>query len=115
MKLHRIQFLWLALVVSCGGELPHGKSAGFIISPRAPRPIVVGASRQLSTNTSGAYNWQSSNPAVAVVDSSGVVRGVAPGAAKITASVSSANGTLTTATAYVTVRERRVAHTIPAS
>ncbi len=66
-------------------------------------PLVVGATRKLSTVARGAegnprsdvvISWVSSNPSVATVDAAGVVMGVSPGEAKITGSAGTGSGSI---------------------
>lgn len=89
-----------------------GDSAGvttFIVKPPSVKtievtpintPLVVGDSMQINAvtrvlngvpRTGVPINWTSDNASVAVVDAGGVVRGVSPGKATVTASVGSVN------------------------
>lgn len=67
-------------------------------------PLVVGATTKLSATgrssegnprSDAALTWTSSNPAVVNVDAAGVVTGISPGQAKISASSGSANNSVT--------------------
>jgi plastocyanin len=66
-------------------------------------PLVVGATRKLSTVARGAegnprsdvvVSWISSNPSVATVDAAGVVMGISPGQAKITGTSGTGSGSV---------------------
>lgn len=66
-------------------------------------PLVVGATRKLSSAARGAegnprsdvtLSWVSSNPSVATVDAAGVVMAIAPGTARITGSSGTGSGTV---------------------
>jgi plastocyanin len=66
-------------------------------------PLVVGATRKLSTVARGAegnprsdvvISWISSNPSVATVDAAGVVMGISPGQAKITGTSGTGSGSV---------------------
>ena len=74
-----------------------------VVGPGNPT-LAVGQTAQLTATAYDAQGrvvtglgvtWSSANPAVATVDSSGVARAVAAGQAQISASVTSATGTLT--------------------
>jgi predicted CXXCH cytochrome family protein len=60
-----------------------------IVTAAGPHSVLVGATVQLKATTAnatdGAYAWKSETPAVATVDATGKVTGVAPGEARITA------------------------------
>ncbi len=66
-------------------------------------PLVVGATRKLTTVARGAegnprsdvvISWVSSNPSVAAVDAAGMVMGVSPGEAKITGTSGTGSGSV---------------------
>ena len=113
--LHRFGFvtalcLTIGAVSSCGGgshksatQAPAAKTIS--VSPGSTT-ILMGKQQQFSAtaiysdgSTASApagITWSSSNTAVATVDSSGLVKGVAPGSATISAAVGSVNGTSST-------------------
>ena len=81
------------------------------------KPIVVGGSTQLDAvtriyngdpRTGVPINWTSDNPRVATVDAGGVVTGVGPGKATITATSGAAS-----ATTITTVMRRRTRRAMP--
>ena len=98
----------LAATAACGSRTgpsqpppPEVKSVS--VGPRNPT-LAVGQTVQLTDTAYDAQGrvvtgltvtWMSANPAVATVDQKGVARGVAAGQAQISATVTSATGTLT--------------------
>jgi len=93
-------------LASCGGGStgPSANAVATVEVTPATLTLSVGQSRQFAAspkNSAGAVvsgksaSWQSSNSAVASVDATGLVRGVAAGAATITASVDGKTGTAT--------------------
>jgi hypothetical protein len=105
-------FLSLAIfaVSSCGGGsnktgTPTAAVQSIAVSPGSAT-ILMGKQQQFSataTYSDGStkpappgLTWSSSNTAIATVDSSGLVKGVAPGNVTISAAVGSANGTSST-------------------
>ena len=62
----------------------------------------IGNTTQLSSTTSGGV-WTSGTPAVATVNSSGLITGVTAGTSVITYTVTNANGCIATQTATVTI------------
>lgn len=92
------------LYVACDGTKPPDPVAKITITSPIDEVMAVGYSVTLdavatdtrgNTVTSPTYSWESSNRAVAAVDSTGTVTGVASGTAKITASVDGVSGDLT--------------------
>jgi hypothetical protein len=101
-------------VTACGSDdSPTGTAAVVSVSVGAPTgPILVGATTTLTatakdasgnTVSGAAIAWTSSSDAIATVSSSGVVTGVAPGTATITATSNGKSGT-----AAVTVNSKIV-------
>ena len=98
----------IALLSACGGDGGGGGVApdpldaiqSVTVAPATER-VPIGGSLQLSATVrngrgetvTGALTWTSSNVAVATVDGTGRVVGVAPGAVTITASTSGRSGT----------------------
>lgn len=70
-----------------------------------PPPMTPGGRQPLLAGTAGrAFQWGSSNPAVAAVDTAGVVHAVGPGSATITATRVKPDGSTETISTAVTVR-----------
>ncbi|MBL8172126.1 MAG: Ig-like domain-containing protein [Acidobacteria bacterium] len=76
-------------------------------------PLIVGGSYKLNAKVIGANGdprsdvalaWASENPAVAVVDAAGIVTGIAPGKAKLSAKADGATGELLVEVVKSTVR-----------
>jgi plastocyanin len=92
----------VALACTDGGTAPGVKVAAVTVSGPATS-VVAGATLQLSAVArnasgdpvppSGATQWTSSAPHVAAVDQSGLVSGVAPGVANISARIDGVSGT----------------------
>lgn len=91
------------LLSSCSGGGPTAPEpvASVVVSPPTAS-VVAGQTVQLTATTRGAQGnlltgrrifWSSSNTGVATVDSTGLVAGVAPGTATITATSEGKNGT----------------------
>ncbi|WGQ09342.1 Ig-like domain-containing protein [Pedobacter gandavensis] len=64
----------------------------------------IGKTTQLSSTTSGGV-WSSGTPAVATINSSGLITGVTAGTSLITYTVTNANGCVATQTATVTIND----------
>jgi len=113
--LHRSLFvivlsLAMSAVSGCGGGsnktgTPTPAVKSILVSPGSTT-ILMGKQQQFSatatyadgstTSAPAGTTWSSSNTAVATVDSSGLVKGVAPGDVTISAAVGSVNGTSST-------------------
>src|SRR5262249_25009536 len=86
----------LAFVVGCGGD-SSGPPPVFSVDVSAPPPnIIVGQTAQLSATardaegnalTGKTATWSTSSAAIATVSTAGLVTGVAPGSASITATI----------------------------
>jgi hypothetical protein len=95
----------LCLLVACGD--PTGPSVNSVVLSTGTFSVSVGGTKQLGVTLRDAENnltgttaeWSSSNPALATVDQTGKVTGVAVGTVQITAS---AGGKSSTANATVT-------------
>ena len=112
------RFRWLTIAVcaaaaACGGGSSTGSGDVASISVTGiSQPLTVGATAQAAataTDANGAvlvrsFTWNSSNPAVATVASTGLVTGVSAGTATISASVAGKSGSL-----QVTVQSAPVA------
>ena len=91
----------LAFTIACGGD-SSGPPAVATVDVSAPGNIVVGQTTQLIATPRDAngnslanrtVTWSTSSTTIATVSNSGVVAGVAPGTATITASVEGKTGT----------------------
>jgi uncharacterized protein YjdB len=106
--------LGLLLSLSCGGVANDARSSAddsaLAVSPTVAA-LVVGGRTQLEARgpVGRSLSWRSANPAVAVVDASGVVHAVSAGRATIIATLVGADGTTATASASVTVQARPLA------
>jgi pre-peptidase/Big-like domain-containing protein len=82
-----------ALALGCGGDTPTGSvSKGLLEVDPLFAGIDEGTTQQLDATLNGtdaAVTWASSDETVATVSASGLVKGVAPGQASITASMTS--------------------------
>jgi len=94
------------VAVACGGDdTPTGTAAVVAVTVSAPSAaIFVGATSQLTATakdasgnavSGAAVTWTSSSDAIATVSASGLVTGVAPGTATITATSNGKTGTAT--------------------
>jgi len=82
---------------------PGTPGAGITLS--SPPPMIPGGRQALLAGTAGrAFQWSTSNPEVAAVDPAGVVHGVGPGLATITATRLRPDGSTETISTAVTVR-----------
>ena len=85
---------------------------GFTLAIVQPPPVFAGSKQTLWAGTPGkGLLWQSSNPAVAAVDSTGVVHAISPGTASITARLVLPDGSEQTASTAVTVRSNPLGDT----
>src|SRR5688572_5621453 len=91
----------LAFTIACGGD-SSGPPAVATVDVSAPGNLVVGQTTQLTATPRDALGkplanrtiaWSTSSATIATVSNSGVVAGVAPGTATITASVEGKTGT----------------------
>jgi hypothetical protein len=97
-----LQLSIIVAVAACGGSdsavsPPVCTISAVTISP-TPAAVAAGSSTTLTANVTSAHcgslsaTWQSGATSIATVDNAGVVHGVAPGTATITATVSSQSG-----------------------
>jgi hypothetical protein len=85
---------------------------GFTLAIVQPPPLFAGSKQTLWAGTPGkGLLWESSNPAVAAVDSTGVVHAINPGTASITARLVLPDGSEQTASTAVTVRSNPLGDT----
>lgn len=96
--------LWVAACAGCGGE---DDGASVIVT--GGHSVSVGRTLALAADTAGGtdsgYTWQVDRPAIATVDASGVVTGLAPGEVVVTAR---GRSTAATGTHVVVVLEAAV-------
>ncbi len=115
--------IFLALLAACGGDStgPGNRVDNVVIAPAPPPTISVGGTLQLTatlTNSSGGavtgqnVTWTSSNAGVATVSTTGLITGVAPGTADITAAAGGASETVTVNVAPAVSRSCDPANTI---
>src|SRR5258708_7710606 len=98
-------FAFIVMLGACGGGYttsPGGRAVATVSVPPPSTSVVVGGTMQLTAAAADAngmavtglpVTWTSSNASVASVNTSGLVTGIAPGGATITAMISSVPGT----------------------
>jgi hypothetical protein len=115
MTTRSIHLLLLVLPLACSSAPASNTTTdrdtvaapGLFIRPRLLQPVLVGGVKQLAADAlGGSIAWRSSNPEIAVVSESGLVRGRKPGKSTVSATVTYPNGTTATASVGVTVRPR---------
>jgi serine protease len=86
-RIHLIWVLTLALLVACNN--PPAPAVSVSVTPSGPIDLLTGQSLQLSSqirnSSNTAVTWNSSNPAVVTVSTTGLVTAVGPGNATVTA------------------------------
>lgn len=92
-------------VAGLGTGTTRASSTALTIAPQTAT-VIVGGQTQLTTNASlsleNQVQWRSSQPSVAAVSPAGLVTGITPGTAQITARYSFDTNTVATATVSVT-------------
>jgi hypothetical protein len=115
MKTRSIYLLLLALPLACSSAPASNTTTdrdtvaapGLFIRPRLLQPVLVGGVKQLAASVpGGSVTWRSSDPDVAVVSETGLVRGRKAGKSTVSATATYPNGTTATASVGVTVRLR---------
>jgi hypothetical protein len=116
MTTRSIHLLLLVLPLACSSAPASNSTTdrdntvaaqGLFIRPRLLQPVLVGGVKQLAADVpGGSVTWRSSDPEVAVVSETGLVRGRKVGRSTVSATVTYPNGTSATASVGVTVRLR---------